>query len=300
MNPARVWAFARYEIRRAAARKKVIVLVVITILVSTIPVILIRSVGTSLTSQVVVSSNSTTGATGGPLLPPQDYPYMWVIGVFIVQGFFLPFTALLIAAGSMSEEYEQGTAEILLSKPVTRDDYFAGKFTGGFILIAAVIVLNATLSVTASVFTFGTQAALNVLPPVVLGQIFSALVFFSVAFMSGELVRRSSLSYITASAVYFVSEIAGIILRLIYGLTGDPFYQQINVYLPTTPVSSLPLQVGLPGLPAGAKYILSFIGTGPTETSLALSVSLIAVYAVIATAIARTYFNWVDVAKRVS
>ena len=217
-----------------------------------------------------------------------------------MQGFFLPFTALLIAAGSMSEEYEQGTAEVLLSKPVTRDDYFAGKFLGGFILITAVILLGATLSVTASTFTFGAQGALNVLPPVVISQVYSALVFFSVAFMSGELLRRSSLSYITASAVYFVSEIAGAILRVIYGLTGDTFYQQVNVYLPTTPVTSLPLQVGLPELPAGAKYLLSFIGTGPAETSVALSMGLIAIYAIVATAIARSYFNWVDVAKRVS
>jgi ABC-2 type transport system permease protein len=293
LNITRVWAFARYEIRRATARKKVLVLVVMTILASTIPVILIKSVGGSVASSVV-------GPSGGSLLPPQDYPYMWVLGVFVVQGFFLPFTALLVAAGSMSEEYEQGTAEVLLSKPVTRDDYFAGKFLGGFVLITVVILLGATLSVTASTFTFGAQGALEALPPVVVSQVYSALVFFSVAFMSGELLRRSSLSYITASAVYFVSEIAGAILRLIYGLTGDTFYKQINVYLPTTPVTSLPLQVGLPELPAGAKYLLSFIGTGPTETSVALSMGLIAIYAIVAVSIARSYFNWVDVAKRVS
>lgn len=220
--------------------------------------------------------------------------------MFIVQGFFLPFMALLIAAGSMSEEYEQGTAEVLLSKPVTRDEYFAGKFLGGFALISGVIVLNAALSVTAASFTFGLQQALGVLPAVVVSQIYSALVFFSVAFMSGELVRRSSLSYIIASAVYFTSEVAGIVLRAIYGITGDIFYQQINVYLPTTPVSSLPQQIGLPGLPAGAKFILSFIGNGPTETSVAFSVVLIALYAIVAIAIARTYFNLVDVAKRVA
>jgi ABC-2 type transport system permease protein len=283
MNPRHVWAFARYEVRRATARKKVLVLVVITVLISTIPVILIRSVG-------------------GSLLPPGYYPYLWVLGVFVVTGFFLPFTALLIAAGSMSEEYEQGTAEVLLSKPVTRDEYFAGKFLGGFLLITGVIVLNATLGVTAATFTFGIQDSLSVLPPVVLAQVYGALIFYSVAFMSGELVRRSSLSYIIASAVYFTSEIAGIVLRGIYTLTGDAFYQQINVYLPTSPVSSLPLQVGLPSLPAAAKYILNFgfISTSPTETSLAFSLGLIALYAILAISIARTYFNSVDVAKRVA
>ena len=252
-----------------------------TILVSTIPAIAIRSVG-------------------GSLLPPGDYPFLWVLGVFLVQGFFLPFTALLIAAGSMAEEYEQGTAEVLLSKPVTRDEFFAGKFLGGFVLISAVILINGTMSAVAAVFEFGAQESLGVLPPVLASQVYSALVFFSIAFMSGELVRRSSLSYIIASAVYLTSEIAGVILRVIYGLTGNAFYLQVNVYLPTTPVTSLPLQVALPVLPAGAKDILSFIGSGPTETSVAFSLGLIALYALLATAVARSYFNWADVAKRVA
>ncbi len=97
--------------------------------------------------------------------------------------------------------------------------------------------------------------------------------------------------------------ISGIVLRVIVTLTGNLFYQQINVYLPTTPVSSLPLQVGLPGLPAGAKYILQFaliFSSNPTETSLAFSVGLIAVYALVAVGIARTWFNRVDVAKKVA
>lgn len=280
MNLGRVWTFARYEIRRATARKKVLVLVVVTILLGTLPAVLIKSVG-------------------GSIFPPGDAPYVWVVGIFLVQGFFLPFTALLIAAGSMSEEYEQGTAEVLLSKPVSRDEYFAGKFTGGFLLITGVILLNATLSVASASFAFGAQGALNVLPPVVLAQVYSALVFFSIAFMSGELVRRSSLSYIIASAIYFASEITGLLLRGIYTLTGSTLYQQINVYLPTTPGSSLPLQIGLPGIPAGAKDILLLIGS-PTETSVAFSVGLIALYALVPTAIARAHFNWVDIAKRVS
>jgi ABC-2 type transport system permease protein len=281
VNLGAVWAFAQYEVRRATARKKVLALVVITILIDTIPYYLLKSAGSS-------------------LLPPQDYPYVWVFGIFVPQGFFLPFTALLIAAGSMSEEYEQGTAEVLLSKPVTRNDYFAGKYLGGFLLLTAVILLNATLSLASATFTYGTQSALGVLPEVVLSQVFSALLFYSVAFMSGELVRRSSLSYIIASAVYFTSEIAGIYLRVIYGLTGNAFYQQLNAYLPTTPVSSLPLLVGQPGLPSAAQDILKFIGTGATETSVALSAGLIALYAGAAVAIALTFFNRVDVAKRVA
>src|SRR5208283_1241923 len=98
------------------------------------------------------------------------------------------------------------------------------------LLLTIIILLNATLSLTSATISFGTQQALGVLPIVVVSQIFSSIVFYSVAFMSGELVRRSSLSYVLASAVYFTSEIAGIYLRVIYGLTGNAFYQQLNAY----------------------------------------------------------------------
>ena len=56
----------------------------------------------------------------------------------------------------------------------------------------------------------------------------------------------------------------------------------------------------LPGLPAAAKSLLELIGNGPTETSVAFSVGLIALYALVAIGLARAHFNWADVAKRVS
>ncbi|MDA4113902.1 MAG: ABC transporter permease [Thaumarchaeota archaeon] len=267
--------------RRAVARKKVLALVVLTILIDTIPYYLLRS-------------------SGPTLLPVVDDPYLWVTGIFVPQGFFLPFIALLIAAGSMSEEYEQGTAEVLLSKPVSREEFFFGKFSGGFLLLTIVILLNATLSLTSATLAFGTQLALGVLPLVVVAQIFSSIVFYSVAFMSGELVRRSSLSYVLASAVYFTSEIAGIYLRVIFTLTGNTFYQQINFYLPTTPVSSLPFLVGTPGLPAQALDVLRFVGTGATETSITFSVGLIVAFAVGAVLVAVLHFRWADISKRVA
>jgi ABC-2 type transport system permease protein len=281
LNLAKVWAFAIYEVRRAVARKKVLALVVLTILLDTIPYYALASSGTS-------------------IIPAVARPYLWVAGVFVPQAFFLQFIALLISAGSMSEEYEQGTAEVLLSKPVTRDEYFFGKFTGGFLLMTLVVLLNATLSVASATFTFGQQMELGILPPVILSQIFSALVFFSVAFMVGELTRRSSLSYILASAVFFTSQIAGIYLNLINTLTGNAFYLVVDRYLPTSPVDSLPVLVGQPSLPTGALPLLRLVGINSVETSIPLCIALIAVYAVVAIVLARTYFTWADVAKRVA
>ncbi len=86
------------------------------------------------------------------------FGYLWVVGVFLPQTFFIPFTSILISGGAMSEEYEQGTAELLLSKPVTKADYFAGKFLGGYLLIVFLIALNMLLSVVSASITFGPQS----------------------------------------------------------------------------------------------------------------------------------------------
>jgi ABC-2 type transport system permease protein len=94
MRVQRVWAIALYEMRRAFARKKVLALVILTILIATVPYYLLKSANV-------------------PIFTPEQYSYLWVLGILIPNGFFIPFTALLIAAGSMAEEYEQGTAEIL-------------------------------------------------------------------------------------------------------------------------------------------------------------------------------------------
>lgn len=256
-------------------------LVVLTILIDTVPYYLLK--------------------TSGPNLPTVIAdPYVWVLGIFVPQGFFLPFTALLIAAGSMSEEYEQGTAEVLLSKPVSRDEFLAGKFLGGYALLAVVVLLNAALSLASATITFGGQIGIGVIPAVVLSQVYCSIVFYSIAFMSGELVRRSSLSYVLASAVYFTSEIAGIYLRFIYEVTGNTFYEHVNLYLPTTPGSSLSILVAQPALPPAASTILQFVGIGATETSIPFAIGLVAVYALAAMILARTHFVIADVSKRVA
>jgi ABC-2 type transport system permease protein len=277
----RVITFARYEIKRAIARKKVLAIVALTILLDTVPYYALA--GRNLA-----------------IIPPPLHPYLWIVGVFIPQALFLQFIALMIAAGSMSEEYEQGTAEVLLSKPVGRDEYFVGKLLGGYILLALVVLLNAVLSVASATFAFGPQVELDVLPLVLAAQVFSALVFFSLAFMVGELVRRSSLSYIISSAIFFTSQIVGIYLTLVYTLTGDGLYRTASLYLPTAPVDSLPLLLAQSRFPSAVRSLFRIGGAGAVETSVEFSVLLICVYAVSALIIAISYFSRADVAKRVT
>ncbi len=281
MRADRILTFATYEIRRAVARKKVLALVALTILLDTAPYYALS-------------------ATRASIVPEPLHPYLWIVGVFVPQALFLQFIALLIAAGSMSEEYEQGTAEVLLSKPVGREEYFFGKFLGGYTLLVTIVILNAILSVASATFVFGPQIQLEVLPVTLVAQAFSALVFFSFAFMIGELMRRSSLSYILSSAVFFTSQILGIYLNIIYNLTGDGTYRIANLYLPTSPVDSLPLLLAGPSFPSTVLTLFRFGGAISVETSISFSVTLIAVYALSAVIIALLYFRRADVAKRVT
>ena len=283
-----IFTFARYEVRRAIARKKVLALVAFTILLDTAPYYALSTV------------KSLSTSNGNAILTSSVYPYIWVAAIFAIQPLFLNFTAILIAAGAMSEEYEQGTAELLLSKPVRRSDYFAGKFLGGYVLFLIILVLDLVLSVASAFTFFGPQNDLGILPGLFFTQAFGALVFYSLAFMLGELVRRSSLAYIFSSTIFFASFIISDFLSLIYTLTGGQEYRTVQIYLPTSPASSLPLQYGLPRLPSIVTSALRFLPTTTIVPTISLSVEILLTYTILTIVIALGYFLYMDVSKKLS
>jgi len=278
----RATVFLAYEFRRAIARRKVVALVVFTLLLDTVP-------------YYALVSNAPN------LIPVEFHPYVWVIGVYAPQPIFLQFIAILIAAGAMSEEYEQGTAELLLSKPVSKAEYFLGKYLGGYALLLTLIFLNSGFTLLSAYSSFGVQRGLLALPYFLLSECVSSVVFFSLAFMIGELVRRPSLSYIISSAVFFTSEILAVYFGLIGSVTGNALYQKLQKLLPTSPVNSLPLQLGVAKLPSGVQELLSFVGPSqPIESSIFTSVILILLYALLSVFSSYAYFRYTDVSKRVS
>ncbi len=276
-----IFTFARYEIKRAIARKKVLALVAFTILLSVLPYYALSQAGTN-------------------LIPTEVYPYLWVLAVLLVGPLFLNFTAILIAAGSMSEEYEQGTAELLLSKPVRRSDYIAGKFLGGYLLFLFILTLTLVLSIASAFTFFGAQNNLYLIPGLFLAQAFSSLLFFSLAFMLGELIRRSSLAYIFSSAVFFSSYIISVFLSAIFRVTGKEVYKTVQMYLPTSAASSLPTQYALPRLPSTLSTALSFFSTSTSRTTISLSIEILLVYTIVTIAIAVAYFLRADISRKLS
>ena len=274
-----IYTFIKYEIRRAIARKKVLALVAFTILLGTVPYYALSAAGTT-------------------LIPTSTYPHIWIVGLFAVGPLFLNFTAILIAAGAMSEEYEQGTAELLLSKPIRRSDYFIGKFLGGFLLFLAILILNISLCVTSAFTFFGIQTNLQIIPGMFLAQSFSSLLFFSLAFMAGELIRRSSLAYIFSSAVFFSSFIISTFMGLIYSLTGKEIYRSIQIILPTSSANSLPIQYALPQLPPDINTILRFVNTTSAVPTIELSIQILLVYTLLTISIAFAYFLNTDISRK--
>ena len=276
-----ILTFARYEIKRAIARKKVLALVAFTILLSVLPYYALSQAGTN-------------------LIPTEVYPYLWVLAVLLVGPLFLNFTAILIAAGSMSEEYEQGTAELLLSKPVRRSDYIAGKFLGGYLLFLFILTLTLVLSIASAFTFFGTQNNLYLIPGLFIAQAFSSLLFFSLAFMLGELIRRSSLAYIFSSAVFFSSYIISVFLSAIFRATGKEVYKTVQMYLPTSAAGSLPTQYALPRLPSTLSAALASFSTSTSVSTINLSIEILLVYTIVSIAIAVAYFLRADISRKLS
>jgi len=280
-----IFTFARYEIKRAIARKKVLALVAFTILLTILPYYALSQAGTSLISAADA---------------PYVNPYLWVLAVLLVGPLFINFTAILIAAGAMSEEYEQGTAELLLSKPVRRSDYIVGKFLGGYLLFLFILVLTLVLSISSAFTFFGAQRDLYLIPGLFVAQAFSSLLFFSLAFMLGELIRRSSLAYIFSSAVFFSSYIISVFLGAIFRATGKVVYETVQMYLPTSAASSLPVQYALPRLPSTLSTALTFFNFSTPVPTIDLSIEILLVYTIISVAIASAYFLHADISRKLS
>jgi len=223
-NSQRILTIAKYEWRRALARKKVSLLIILTIVTEFVPYIVLTQLPIPQAIQSIKS-------------------FMWLVGTILPYGLLLQFVAIFIATGSTAEEYEQGTADTILTKPVRRTEYLLGKFVGGYTLFAFIALITSSLAVTLSYGVFGPQKYAEYAPMMYIAIIFSTLVFFSIGFMTGELFRVSSLAYLVSSTIFIFALVLGPFLILASTLTGDQFYLDIVKWLPNWGSSNLPMMV---------------------------------------------------------
>jgi ABC-2 type transport system permease protein len=271
---ARVGTIIDYEWRRALAKKKILALIILAVAFQTlIMVVLTRAVGTI-------------------LFTSEAKPFMWILGALEGQGLFVPLIAIIIAGGSMSEEYEHGTADILLSKPVTRLEYMFGKFLGGFSLLAVVEALTTFVGVVLSLWLFGAQSGLQFAPLMFLAIVYSSLIFFCMSFMFSEVFRGSTLAMLFGFGILIASSIIGQVFATLYTISGQQLYNSLSKSVPTW-------ALGFP------QFLMSRLVTAPSTLfagsaleSLYQAAVIIAVYAVIFTVIAAYRLVKSDVTKK--
>lgn len=275
----RVLVIVGYEWKRALAKKKILALVILAIVIQVLPFIAFTQISPGFLTEEAKAT-------------------MWIFGALGGQSLFIQLVAMIIAGGSMSEEYEHGTADILLSKPIRRLEYLAGKFLGGFLLLIAVETLMVATGVLMGFAFFGPQSQLQ-FAPLILGAIaYSSLLFFSLTFMFSEVVRRGMIAILVAIGVFIVSQILSGVLLVLYSLSqasGQPvsFYLDLSKVLPTWSAGSLPTFIASQLMPTLQNPLIT-LATGDT----ALSAALIAVYMVASIALAVTRLLKSDITKK--
>jgi ABC-2 type transport system permease protein len=191
----RVAVIAGYEWRRAIAKKWVLALIILAIVFQTLVI-----VGTYEASRTV-----------GIMILGGFKGLMWIVAVSD-GALFVQLIAIVVGGGSMSEEYEHGTADVLLSKPVTRSEYIFGKFLGGLSLLAMFEALTTLVAGALSLVFFGAQSYLQFAPIMFLAIAYSSLIFYCISFTFSELFRGTTLAILLAFAILIASSIISSIL----------------------------------------------------------------------------------------
>jgi len=292
----RITVIIGYEWRRALAKKSVLALIILAIAIQTLIM--------ALYSQFTAGTMFWT---------EEDKPFMWILGVLQGQGLFVQLIAIIIAGSTMSEEYEHGTADILLSKPVTRIEYLSGKFLGGFSLLALVEVITTLVGVILASWFFGPQNGIQYVPLMFLAILYSTLIFFCLSFMFSEVLRRSTLAMLIALAILIASSIASQLLVYLYSATEEHLYFYLSRGIPIWGANYFPSLLMRELMTIPSTVFLNFINDplipieagirGVSETvlvreALQQAAVIIAVYAIIFIVVAVYRLLKSDVTKK--
>jgi len=282
----RVAVIIGYEWRRALAKKWFFALVILAFVIQVLVFVVFNFLFTNPSPNLphILQANLE-----------QIKPFMWTVEVLTPQGFFMSLIVIMIAGGSMAEEYEQGTSDILLSKPITKLEYMTGKYLGGLSLLSFVTALTTILGAILAIAFFSPQESLQFIPHIYLAIVYSNLVFLSLAFMFSEVLRRTTLSYFSAIGVFIASMVTSGVLSTAHAFTGEQLYLDVSKWLPDWGASNFPSFVmeklmNVPSTP--------FISPTQGESDLLLAGAFIAVYTAIFIIVATIRIVRSDVTKK--
>lgn len=195
-----VMVIARYEIRRALARKKVLAGV---LLIAASQILSVYAY-----SEILRLARGM----GFPIAPEPSLA--WIFSYFL-PSYLLSGLAALIASGSFSEEFEKGHSELLFTKPATRLEIFLGKLLGGYLLQALFTLTFLSLSIIASSIVFGRQGSLDLAPRILAANVYSNTVFFSIAMALSVLSKNTLISStIPIALLLFLPFVSGVLVFL--------------------------------------------------------------------------------------
>jgi len=222
--------------------------------------------------------------------------YAWIIGIIVPSTVLIHILALTIGASTFSEEYEMGTADFWLTRPMRRAEYFAGKVAGGLAFTALIVLTYSILSLLLSWWVFGPQSRLDLYLEAILTSIFSTITFLTLGLAAGELLRRSMLATIFGAAAFFASLIVETYLGVVGALTGDQSLTGLTVYLPSWAASRLTTTIISNGLGAQAFIPLPPIATQAADLGTAFL--NIALYSTSFLALTLARLTFTDVTRR--
>ena len=184
----RFWAIVRYEMLWNIRKKKFLGIIIIAFVFATI----------GLALPPILSS--TTGIT---IASNPNFAITYVLGSF---GFF--FFALATAMNSISSEFETGTVVPLLTKPVSRTMVFLGKLFAVFIIILVSYAMIFTYTTIGSIFVYGAQNNLHLVPIVLFGNLISTFIWVSILLAMGSLTKNTIITALVALGLFLALFIA--------------------------------------------------------------------------------------------
>jgi ABC-2 type transport system permease protein len=277
----RIMVITNYEWKRALAKRKILALVIFAIVIQVLPFVIF----TQLSAAFLTEEAKAT---------------MWVFGALGGQSLFIQLVAIIIAGGAMAEEYEHGTADILLSKPIRRLEYLFGKFVGGLLLLIAVEAIMVATGVVMALAIFGSQTNLQFVPVIFAAIAYSSLLLFSLTFMFSEVTRRGTLAILASIGVFITSQVVYTVLSVLYlfsQASGQPvqLYLDVGKILPTWSSGSLPTFIASQLMPMLENNPLITSGTG----DVVLAVVVIAAYMIVSIVLAATRLLKSDITKKI-
>ena len=184
----RFWAIVRYEMLWNIRKKKFIGIIIIAFVLATL----------GLALPPILSSTTGIAITSNP-----NFAITYGASSF---GFFL--FALATAMNSISSEFETGTVVPLLTKPVSRTMVFLGKLFAAFVIILVSYVIIFTYTTIGSIFVYGPQNNLQLVPLVLLGNLISTFIWVSILLAMGSLTKSTIVTALVALGLFLALFIA--------------------------------------------------------------------------------------------